>query len=212
MAQAAVRSNRRPEAVTLVAVTKTVSFERVLPFLHAGVHDVGENRVQEALAKYQGPGGGKRIQAMTHFIGQLQTNKAKKAAQFFDMIQSVDRWEIAEALDRHAAAANRKLPCLVELKISADEKKSGVLPEAFDEFLARLRALAHLDVQGLMGVAPYDQRGDAARPHFQTLRRLFEKSKLSILSMGMSGDFEAAVEEGSTLVRIGSALFGSRPA
>jgi len=207
---AARRSGRDPREITLVAVTKTISFERVLPFLQAGIRHVGENRVQEALAKYQSADGSKRADVSMHLIGQLQTNKAKKAVSFFDMVQSLDRLELADALDRHARDARRQLPCLVEVKLSAEETKAGLAPERLGEFLAQMRDRTALAVKGLMGIAPYGQSAEEARPFFRRLRKLWDEARLEILSMGMSRDFEIAIEEGATLVRIGTALFGAR--
>ena len=208
MNAAARRSGRRPEDITLVAVTKTVPFERLPPFLEAGIRYVGENRVQEALAKYQNPDGSKRVPAELHLIGPLQSNKAKKAAAFFDMIQTLDRAELAEDLNRHAADQGRRVACLLEVKISPEPSKRGLEPARVLDFIERIKRCGALEVQGLMGMAPLHAD---PRPYFRALRALFEKAELKILSMGMSGDFEAAIEEGATMVRIGSALFGERP-
>jgi PLP dependent protein len=208
--KAARAVGRDPQEVTLVAVTKTVPLEHILPFLHAGIHHLGENRVQEAMGKFSKPEGQRAVEATLHLIGQLQTNKAKKAVGFFDMVQSVDRLELAQDLNRHARDAGKVLPCLIEVKLSDEAAKSGLAPETLDEFIAQLREMASLKVQGLMGIAPQGTAGEAARPYFAKLRTLWEKTKLEILSMGMSSDFEAAIAEGSTMVRLGTALFGSR--
>jgi pyridoxal phosphate enzyme (YggS family) len=226
MEKAATRAGRRREAVSLVAVTKTVPLERILPFIQAGVTQVGENRVQEALAKYSTP----LPRPTFHLIGPLQSNKTKKAVDFFDLIQTLDRWELAQDLNRHADALGKTQDCLVQVKISDEPSKSGLDPAALPEFLDQLKALPHLRIRGLMGIPPLAATGDSARPYFQRLRRLFEDSLKSsspnafkpsspnatvgdpfnILSMGMSSDFVAAIEEGSTMVRVGSALFGPR--
>jgi PLP dependent protein len=198
------------EDITLVAVTKTIPFEKILPFVQAGVRHLGENRVQEALLKYQKPDGSRQVEADLHLLGQLQTNKAKKATALFDVVQSLDREELAAPLERHARELDKRLTCLVEVKISSEATKSGLPPERLDEFLDRAKAWPHLDVKGLMGIAPYAPSPEKARPYFARLRQLFEKFKLQILSMGMSADFEVAIEEGSTMVRIGTALFGER--
>jgi len=208
--KAAVRAGRSPAEITLVAVTKTVSLERVLPFLQAGVHHVGENRVQEAIEKYQSSEGRKTIAAALHLIGRLQSNKAKRAVGLFDVIDSLDRIDLADDLNRHAQAAGKIMPCLVEVKLSSEETKSGMAPEQLDEFLEQLKSRTALTVKGLMGIAPLAATGDLARPYFAKLRTLREKAKLEVLSMGMSSDFEAAIAEGSTLVRVGTALFGPR--
>jgi pyridoxal phosphate enzyme (YggS family) len=216
--QAAHRAGRNPQEIVLVAVTKTVPLDHVLPFIQAGIRRVGENRVQEALTKYSTPlplggeGLGEGfIRPEFHLIGPLQSNKAKKAIAFFDVIQSLDRWDLAEDLNRHAQAIGKVQDCLIEVKVSEEPSKSGLLPEAFPDFLSRLSSLPNLRVRGLMGIPPLAATGDAARPYFQCLQRLFQDSCLEVLSMGMSSDFEVAIEEGSTMVRIGSALFGPRP-
>lgn len=237
IARAAERAGRRPESVTLLAVTKTIPLESILPVIEAGIQHIGENRVQEALQKYasgplahgnvgEGQGEGKtavpssppspaasvgRRSPVFHLIGPLQTNKAKKAVEFFDVIQTLDRLELAESLNRHADAAGKTLKCLVEVKISPESTKAGLAPDAVPQFLDQLKAFPRLNVRGLMGIPPLDAAGDRARPYFQTLRRLYEQvPDFDTLSMGMSSDFETAIEEGATLVRIGSALFGTR--
>jgi pyridoxal phosphate enzyme (YggS family) len=211
MSAASRRSGRDPKAITLVVVTKTVPYEKVAPYLKAGVQDIGENRVQEALEKYA-----RMREARFHLIGPLQTNKAKKAVEFFDVIQSLDRLELAQDLDRHARGAGKVQDCLVQIKISEEMTKSGLDPTALTDFLGKLREFSGLRIRGLMGIPPLEAQDDKARPYFQRLRRLFEdvssipRSTFNILSMGMSADFEAAIAEGSTMVRIGTALFGPR--
>ena len=145
-----------------------------------------------------------------HLIGPLQSNKAKKAVAFFDVIQSLDRWDLAEDLNRHAQAIGKVQDCLIEVKVSDEPSKSGVLPEAFPDFLSRVTTLPNLRTRGLMGIPSLSALGDAARPYFQRLQRLYQDSHLEILSMGMSSDFEVAIEEGSTMVRLGTILFGPR--
>jgi len=208
--KAARRSGRKSQDITLVAVTKTIPFDNILPFLQAGVGHVGENRVQEALTKYSMGLDEEFKRPKLHLIGQLQSNKAKKAVAVFDMIQSLDRLPLAEDLNRHALEAGKKLPCLIEVKISPEESKSGLDPEQLEDFVTRMKGMTSLDLQGLMGIAPQTRTSEEARPFFRRLRRLFETAKLNVLSMGMSSDFEVAIEEGSTMVRIGTALFGAR--
>lgn len=205
------RSGRDPQQIALVAVTKSVSFERVIPLLQAGVSFLGENRVQEAHSKY-GDRQAQRIspQAQLHLIGHLQSNKAKKAVQLFDMVQSLDSVELGDVLNRHAQEVDRPMPCLVEVKISPEATKTGVAPEQLSEFLSRAAGWTFLKIKGLMGIAPYTEPAEGARPFFKKLRGLFEATKLEMLSMGMSHDFEVAVEEGATMVRLGTALFGER--
>ncbi len=211
-AKAAERAGRDPKSVTLLAVTKTVPLERVLPFIEAGIHHIGENRLQEALTKYSGLRTRDSESLTMHLIGPLQSNKAKKAAGFFDVIQTLDRWELAEDLNRHAGELGKVLDCLVQIKISDEPTKSGLDSAALPEFISRVATLPHLKIRGLMGIPPLTATGDASRPYFARLRKLFENAKLNVLSMGMSSDFEIAIEEGSTLVRLGTALFGSRTA
>ncbi len=162
------------------------------------------------MTKYSGLGAQISEIPKLHLIGQLQSNKVKKAVRFFDMIQSLDRLDLADDINRYAQEAGKVMPCLVEVKISSEKTKSGVDPDALPDFLAALKTRRSLAVKGLMGIAPLDAAGHAARPYFTRLRRLFESAKLEVLSMGMSSDFEVAIEEGSTMVRIGTALFGPR--
>ena len=211
--KAAQRSGRNTKEITLVAVTKTVPLDKVLPYIQAGIHHVGENRVQEALEKWtvhRAPCTEHGARPMFHLIGQLQSNKAKKAVGFFDVIQSLDLFDLAQDINRHAEALGKKQACLIEVKISPEATKSGIPPERLDEFLGQLKGLASLEIKGLMGIAPATSTLEEVRPYFARLRKLFEKTRLPILSMGMSSDFEIAIEEGSTMVRLGTALFGVR--
>jgi len=205
--KASRHAGRHPQDITLIAVTKTISLERVLPYLQAGIHHIGENRVQEALIKYSTP---LPFHPKFHLIGQLQSNKVKKAIEFFDMIQSLDRIDLADDLNRHAQALGKVVPCLIEVKISPEQTKAGLEPDQLEAFLSQLKSRASLAIKGLMGIAPLGADGESARPFFARLRKLFEKAKLEILSMGMSSDFEVAIEEGATMVRLGTALFGAR--
>jgi hypothetical protein len=212
--KAAQRVGRNPQEITLVAVTKSVPLDQVLPFLQAGVCEIGENRVQEALAKYGQPTGIKRNDLPTlrlHMVGHLQRNKVKKAVPLFDMVQSLDSVELAEDLDRQARALQKVLPCLVEVKVSPEPTKTGLPPDQLEDFLLRAERWTWLRIQGLMGIPPAGLSAEESRPFFAKLRQLFEKVRLEILSMGMSADFEVAIEEGATMVRLGTALFGSRP-
>ncbi len=211
--KAAQRSGRDPKKIALVAVSKFVPFNRLAPFIQAGVRTLGENRVQEALTKF-GEGQAQTLSPdlKLHLIGHLQSNKARKAASLFDMIQSLDSVALAEDLNRHAAELGRMLPCLVQVKISAEQTKEGLPPEQLNDFLGRAAGWTHLRIQGLMGIAPQTEKAEEARPFFKQLRGLFETTRLEILSMGMSGDMDVAIEEGSTMLRVGTALFGSRQA
>ena len=225
LAAAAQRAGRSSEEITLVAVTKTVPLPSILIAYELGLRDFGENRVQEAAAKIAGA----RPQATDirwHLVGHLQTNKAKAAVELFDCIQSVDSLHLAEALDRRAQAAGRLLPVLLEVNVSGEASKSGFAaagagPAAWREALLpaveRLLALPHLDVQGLMTIAPLVSDPEQARPYFRALRQLrdelqrrFPQTNWRHLSMGMTDDFEVAIEEGATMVRLGRAIFGER--
>jgi pyridoxal phosphate enzyme (YggS family) len=208
---AARRSGRTPDKIALVAVSKTVPFDRITPLLQAGVRNLGENRVQEAQSKFDDPRRGEwPPDVQLHMIGHLQGNKAKKAAALFDMVQSLDNADLGDALNRHAGEQAKKLDCLVQVKISPEQAKEGLAPERLDDLLSQASRWPNLRLRGLMGIAPLTATAEAARPYFAGLRKLFERTRLEILSMGMSGDFEVAIEEGSTMVRIGSALFGER--
>lgn len=213
MAAAAVRSGRNPEDVTLVAVTKMQPAEAVAAVLAAGVLDVGENYVPEAEAKFREvvfPAGARR-----HLIGHLQSNKARRALDCFDMVQSVDSLRIATRINTVAAEKGIVVPVLMEVKLSDEPDKTGFLPEALSDALEEILTLSNLRVEGLMGMAPFTDDETAVRSAFRTLEKHFSSlhnESKRVLSMGMTGDFETAIEEGSTMVRIGTALFGPRTA
>jgi len=208
--RAAARAGRDPAGVRLVAATKGVAPEIVRQAVTLGITDLGENRVQEAEAKIATLG---RIAAW-HLIGPLQRNKAGRAVELFDEIQTVDRLELAEALSRRAQAAARALPVLVEVNVAMEAGKFGVTPEGLAALLGGARSLPGLELRGLMTIGPRVERPEEARGTFARLRELRDRARgalglaLGELSMGMSGDFEVAVEEGATMVRVGSALFG----
>ena len=212
---ATARSGRPPGAVTLVGVTKTVREDVIRVAVDAGLADLGENRVQEAQAKIPVVG---RERVRWHFIGHLQRNKAGRAVELFDRVHSVDDAEVAEALSRHAVTAGRTLPVLVEVNVGGEASKFGVAPDGLAALLERVAALPGLALDGLMTVGPPVERAEEARPGFARLRELRDGAerrlglRLPELSMGMSGDFEVAVEEGSTMVRVGGAIFGPRSA
>ncbi len=211
---AARRAGRDPTSVRVVAASKTKSVGVVAEAHAAGITDFGENYVQEALGKIAAAPAGIRW----HFIGHLQRNKAKRAVEAFAVVHTVDDLELGRALERHAAALGKVLPVLIEVNIAGEASKSGVAPEAVAELLEGLGACAHLRIDGLMTMPPPGPDAEAARPHFHRLRELAEELRrqapanapLGELSMGMSGDFEVAIEEGATLVRIGRALLGER--
>lgn len=199
---AARRAGRDPGSVTLVAVTKTKPLDDLLAAYEAGVRDFGENRVQEAEAKFPHL----PPDAVRHLIGPIQSNKANKAARLADAVHAVDSADIARRLARAAANEKRRLAVYVEVNTGGEETKAGVAPADVPALVESVRALPELGLRGLMAIPP---PGDT-RPHFVALRRLAEDLGLAGLSMGMSDDFEAAVEEGATVVRVGTALFGHR--
>jgi len=206
IADAARRAGRPPESIRLVCVTKSVSLARIQEAVAAGATDVGENRVQEAAPKVAALGHAVRW----HMIGHLQRNKAKAALGLFDYVHSVDTVELAQALERYAVSCGRTVPVFVEVNVSREPTKHGVTPDALAPLLTATQSLRHLQVRGLMTMAPVVTRPEAARPYFRALRELGGRFHLLELSMGMSQDFEVAVEEGATIVRIGSAIFRSR--
>jgi len=216
IARAAERAGRDPKDVLLVAVTKTVSADRINEAIDAGVKAIGENRVQEAEAKWPDLHPGPE----RHMVGSLQRNKAGRAVELFDRIQSVDREKLAEAISRRAAEAGKVIPVLVEVNVSGEESKAGVPPAGLTALLTRMAALEGIRVEGLMTIGPWTTDGDRIRESFRLLRGLFEERRekpiegiaMEHLSMGMSGDFEMAIEEGATMVRVGTAIFGTRPA
>lgn len=210
---AAQRSGRSPEDVTLVAVTKLQHSSAIQAALDAGVRHVGENYVPEAEGKFARvawPQGATR-----HFIGHLQSNKASRAIETFDVIQSVDTLKLARRLNQLAGEKGLTLPVLVEVKLCDEIEKTGFNPEVLEEAVGEMVNMPHLSVRGLMGMAPFTDDKKAVRISFDYLRKHFltlHNDSMQILSMGMTNDFEIAIEEGSTMVRIGTAIFGSRSA
>ena len=215
IAAACARAGRDPGDVTLVAVSKTHSPRRVQAAIDAGLTVLGENRVQEAVEKVATTDGG-----TWHLIGPLQANKARKAVEAVDVIQSVDSVELARRLDRIAGEVRpgERYPVLLQVNVADDPAKAGFGPEAVSGAVAELLDLAHLRVDGLMTIGRLVDSAEAARPTFVALRELSTRLRAAnpglggALSMGMTDDFEVAVEEGATLVRVGRALFGARPA
>jgi len=212
------KTGRRPEDITLLAVTKTVSPERLKEAVALGLTVFGENKVQEALPKMEALKVGPPLTpagVIWHFIGHLQTNKTGKAVENFRLVQSVDSAGLAGVLNRKAAALGKTLDILCEVKLSPEATKFGVAPEELERFLEEISVMKALKVRGLMAMAPLTGDKEAARRVFRQAHRLWERHVVGfcgqpILSMGMSDDFETAIEEGSTLVRIGRALFGPR--
>jgi len=209
---AAERVGRDPADIRLVAVTKTVDVERLRQAVVAGQTLFGENYVQEAKTKIASLGPG----LTWHFIGHLQSNKAKAAVELFDLIHSVDRASLAQALDQAAARQDKIQDILLQVNLAGEESKSGTAPEHAEDLLREISNMPHLRVMGLMTMPPWFDDPERVRPYFRALRELRDRLRglhladLPELSMGMTGDFEAAVSEGATLVRIGTAIFGQR--
>ena len=213
---ACLRAGREPNSVTLIGASKTVEAARLHKYLQAGLRDAGENYIPEGVAKAGELG---REAARWHFIGALQSNKAREALQF-DVLHSLDRPSLARALERELERANQTLQVLLQVKIGGEESKSGCEPGDLATLFERCLATPRLEIIGLMTIGPIRPSAEAARQDFRELRELrdelrqkfgAEASGLSELSMGMSGDFEVAIEEGATMVRVGTALFGARP-
>jgi pyridoxal phosphate enzyme (YggS family) len=215
IASAATRSGRSPEAVRLVAVSKTFGADAVRAAHAAGQTDFGENRVQEALAKRAAT---VDLPLRWHLIGPLQSNKVNKIPGAFAGVQSVHSLDLLERLSRVAAASGTELPILIQVDLAHESTKSGLDPAELRPLLARARELPGVSVEGLMLLPPYAEDLEQVRPWFRRLRELRDTlrdegtpaGQLRELSMGMSHDFEVAIEEGATIVRVGSAIFGSR--
>jgi pyridoxal phosphate enzyme (YggS family) len=208
IARAAERAGRRPQDVLLIGVSKTVDVDRIRAAIAAGIPALGENRVQEAAAKVEALG----RPVPWHLIGHLQTNKVKDALALFDVVQSLDRLDLARALDRRAAALGRPVDALLQVNVGGEASKGGFEPDEVPSALDAVRALSGLRVRGLMTIPPIAARSEDARPWFRALADLAKRLELAELSMGMSADFEVAIEEGATMVRVGTAIFGPRPA
>lgn len=193
--------------ITLVAVSKTHGADRIEPVLAAGHRAFGENRVQEAAGKWPSLRAG-YDDIELHLIGPLQTNKVREAVALFDFIESVDREKLARKLAAEMQAQERHLPVLLQVNTGKESQKSGVVPEAVDDFVKLCRDELKLDVRGLMAIPPV---GEEPSPHFMLLRKLAKRNDLKILSMGMSSDYEIAATFGATHVRVGTAIFGDRP-
>ena len=206
IARAARDAERDPSGVALVAVSKTYGAEEIAPVIAAGQRIFGENRVQEAKAKWPELRAGVPDLEL-HLIGPLQTNKVREAVALFDVIETVDRPRLAEALAAEAARGTRMPRLFVQVNTGAEPQKAGILPEAADGFLAHCRDLG-LAIDGLMCIPPADEQ---ASPHFALLGAMAARNGIAQLSMGMSADFELAIQLGATHVRVGSAIFGNRP-
>jgi len=214
IANAVSKAGRNAQDIKLIAVSKTVDAERIKQAIEAGATILGENYIQEARNKIKEIGQGARWD----FIGHLQSNKAKYAVDLFEMIHSVDRLSLAQEINRVAEKKGKKVRILVQVNISGEETKSGINPQKVRTLIGEIASMSNLSLEGLMTMPPYFDDPEKARPYFTALRELRDTIlKESIgdiilqeLSMGMSGDFEVAIEEGSTMVRIGTAIFGER--
>jgi pyridoxal phosphate enzyme (YggS family) len=212
--KACARSSRRSEDVAIVAVTKTVPVGPIQEAVEAGIRLLGENRVQEAAAKVEKVGG----DVIWHMVGHLQRNKVRKAVTMFDMIQSVDSRELALEIDRRCEQAGRTMDVLVEVNTSGEKTKFGTDPEETIDLVEEISHLNNIDVRGLMTIGAFTDDEARIRACFRTLRELagrvstsgIEDVRVDFLSMGMTSDYEVAIEEGSNMVRIGTAIFGPR--
>jgi PLP dependent protein len=210
------KANRNRQDITLIAVSKGRPVGEIEEVLSRGIRDIAENRVQEATIKFQGlEASGYELR--THLVGHLQTNKAKEAVKIFNLIHSVDSLRLAKELDKQAAGIDKVQDILVEVKTSYEESKYGFSPQEVVEVLKQMAFLKNIRILGMMTIAPVADNPEAARPYFRQLRQLQDKInelgiigyELKILSMGMSDDFEVAIEEGSTMLRLGRALFNA---
>jgi pyridoxal phosphate enzyme (YggS family) len=211
IAAAARKAGRDPAEIELVAVSKTQPVAAIQEAMRAGLTCFGENKVQEARGKIEELGRG-----VWHLIGHLQSNKAKDAVRLFDSIDSVDRADLAEEIDHRAGALGKTQKVLLQVNIAGESTKFGCAPDAARALAERINGLPRLALHGLMAIAPYAPDPEKSRPHFAALRELRDRIQadtglhLPVLSMGMSGDFAVAIEEGATSVRVGTALFGER--
>ncbi len=219
IAAACARAGRAPSEITLVAVSKTVPASRIQTAIEAGVRVLGENRVQEAETKItELREETSRHHIEWHLIGHLQTNKARRAVELFDVVQSVDSLKLAERLNHIAEEMGKQLPVFIEVNLGAEESKAGVEPAEVLPLAERASKFTHLQLRGLMAVPPFLDEAEDVRPFFRRLRELRDEARrggivneqFGALSMGMSHDFHIAIEEGATLVRIGTAIFGAR--
>lgn len=212
---AAAKTGRDSSEIKLVAVTKKVEPERVIKSINLGINTFGENYAQEFRDKFKVLEKEVDQEIKWHFIGQLQKNKIKYVMGKVELIHSLDSLSVAEEINKRAENMGITVPVLIEVDTGGEESKGGINPSKLEEFLKELRCLSSIDVQGLMTMPPYFDDPETARPYFYRLRELRDSllasfPKLNELSMGMSGDFEVAIEEGATIIRVGSAIFGER--
>jgi len=214
IAKAAERAGRNPKDITLVSVTKQATVDQVREAVSSGITDIGENRVNDGLLKYE------KLGAVSqglrwHMIGHLQTNKARKALDIFDTIHSLDSLHLAEEIDNRAKAISKRVDCFIEVSVSGEASKYGIEPKDAEQFIVKVSSLSNIHIIGLMTMAPFVDDAEITRPYFAKLRQLRDNLRsqnipntaIRELSMGMTQDFEVAIEEGATVVRIGSAIF-----
>ncbi len=204
IAESCHKVSRDPSSVTLLAVTKTATLDQIKEALDSGVSDFGENKVQQAVQKAGLLSG---LNINWHMIGHLQTNKAKQAVPLFKAIHSVDSIKLAQELDRRCSEAGGIMPVYLEVNVSGEQSKYGVSSEKIRELYEEVRKLESLKVEGLMTMAPYSEDPELSRPFFKQLRHLSSVLGLPGLSMGMSGDYHIAIEEGATIIRVGTSIF-----
>lgn len=212
IADACEEYDRDVDDVTIVGVSKTQPARAISRVVAAGIHNIGESRIQEAEPKIREVGNIARF----HMIGHLQTNKVRKAVELFDVIQSVDSWKLAEEIDKRAAEIDRVIECYIEVNCSGEEQKDGVAPGETIALIKRVKELEHINLTGLMTLAPLTDDEDRIREAFRICHDLYKEGRdivgqdFDTLSMGMSGDFALAIAEGSTMIRVGTAIFGPR--
>jgi len=214
IARVAIKGGKSPDEIKLVAVSKSFGLEHIRAAIAAGITILGENKVQEAYQKIP------QIETRVswHMVGHLQSNKAKRAAELFDMIHSIDRLSIAEKLNRHLTALSKRMEVLIQVDLGGEETKFGVPEAELGELVQRVREMENLSLKGLMIMPPFFPNPEDVRSYFQRLRQLLDQlnlkrvvsAKLKELSMGMSHDFEIAIEEGATMIRVGTSIFGPR--
>jgi hypothetical protein len=215
MEMAALASGRSREDIKLVAVTKTVDIDGIKEAINAGITSIGENRVQEMVDKYERL---KDYSVEWHLIGHLQSNKVKYIVDKVDLIHSIDRMSVVKEIEKWAGKVDRKIDVLIQVNVSGEESKFGLPPEKVSGFIDRIREYKNLKIKGLMTIAPYTDDPEKVRPVFRRLRDIFEGIRekgmegvnMEYLSMGMTGDFEVAIEEGANIIRVGTGIFGER--
>lgn len=208
------RVNRAPKDITLIAVTKTIEAERINEALKSGIENIGENKVQEIMEKYDKI----EYKPSWHLIGHLQTNKVKYIIDKVDLIHSLDSLKLAKEIDKRAGKINRVIDVLIQINIADENTKFGLSYKELDDFIIEVSAFENIRVQGLMAIVPYVTNPEEVRPYFRKMKEIFdgledspyEKINMKYLSMGMTNDYQIAIEEGSNMVRIGTGIFGER--